>query len=167
MTRSNAQTLMMGCGLAALGAAAVFWVLATAAANAGPKKPEDPPAPAATSGPAAGDLAIDFSAADVASLTYTSEGEMLQRFECTDPEAITGVVDALAQIELGEPTELFALDAGDRLVFLLNDGSERGYFFEAGIYVDGDVRRTVDSGVGELREALNAVRESSAGEADQ
>lgn len=161
MTRSNAQRLMMGCGLAALGAAAVFWVLAMAAANTEPKGPEGPPAPAAASDSAAGDLALDFSAADVASLTYISEGEMLQRYECTDPEAIGRVVDALARLELGEPTELVALDAGDRLVFLLNDGSERRYFFEAGIYVDGDVRRPVDSGGGDLTQALNSVRESS------
>lgn len=162
MTRSNAQRLMMGCGLAALGVAAVFWVLAMAAANAGPKGPEDSPAPAA-----AGDLAPDFSAADVASLTYISEGEMLQRYECTNPEAIGRVVDALARIELGEPTELVALDAGDRLVFFLNDGSERRYFFEAGIYVDGDVRRPVDSGGGDLAQALNSVRESSVEGAEQ
>lgn len=167
MTRSNAQRLMMGCGLAALGAAAVFWVLAMAAANTEPEGPEGPPAPAAASDSAAGDLALDFSAADVASLTYISEGEMLQRYECTDPEAIGRVVDALARLELGEPTELVALDAGDRLVFLLNDGSERRYFFEAGIYVDGDVRRTVDSGAGDLAQALGYVRESSVEEAEQ
>lgn len=167
MTRSNAQRLMLGCGVAALGAAAVFWVLSMAAASAGPKGPESPPAPAVTGSPVAGDLALDFSTADVASLTYISEGEMLQRFECTDPEAIAGVVDALARIELGEPTELVALDAGDCLIFLLNDGSERRYFFEAGIYVDGDVRRTVDSGAGELAQALGFVRESSVEEAEQ
>lgn len=167
MTRSNAQRLVMGCGVAALGAAAVFWVLAMAAANAGPKEPEVPPAPAATSDPAADGVAIDFSADDVASLTYISEGEMLQRFECADPEAIAGVVDALARLELGEPTELFALDAGDCLIFLLNDGSERRYFFEAGIYVDGGVRRTVDSGAGDLAQALGYVRESSVEEAEQ
>lgn len=128
MTRSNAQRLMLGCGVAALGAAAVFWVLSMAAANAGPKGPESPPAPAVAGGPA---------------------------------------VDALARIELGESTELFALDAGDCLIFLLNDGSERRYFFEAGIYVDGDVRRTVDSGAGELAQALGYVRESSVEEAEQ
>ena len=92
---------------------------------------------------------------------------MLQRFECADPEAIARVVNALARIELGEPTELFALDAGDCLVFLLNDGSERRYFFEAGVYVDGDVRRTVDSGAGGLAQALDLVRESSAEGVDQ
>lgn len=167
MTRSNAQRLMLGCGVAALGAAAVFWVLSMAAANAGPKGPESPSAPAVAGGPAAGDLALDFSTADVASLTYISEGEMLQRYECSEPEAIAGVVDALARIELGESTELFALDAGDCLIFLLNDGSERRYFFEAGIYVDGDVRRTVDSGAGELAQALGYVRESSVEEAEQ
>lgn len=57
MTGSNAQRLMLGCGVAALGAAAVFWVLSMAAANAGPKGPESPPAPAVAGGPAAGDLA--------------------------------------------------------------------------------------------------------------
>ena len=170
MTRSNAQRLVIGCGLAALGAAAIFWVLAMAAANAGPKGSEEPAVPSATSdpsAPAASDLALDFSAGDVASLTYISEGEMLQRFECADPEAIARVVNALARIELGEPTELFALDAGDCLVFLLNDGSERRYFFEAGVYVDGDVRRTVDSGAGGLAQALDPVRESSAEGVDQ
>lgn len=60
MTRSNAQRLMLGCGVAALGAAAVFWVLSMAAANAGPKGPESPPAPAVAGGPAAGDLAQAF-----------------------------------------------------------------------------------------------------------
>lgn len=167
MTGFNAQRLVVGCGLAALGAAAVFWALAMAAANTGPKGPGNPSAPAATDGPAAGDLALDFSAADVASLTYISEGEMLQRYECADPEAIGKVVDALARLELGEPTELVALDAGDCLIFLLNDGSERRYFFEAGVYVDGDVRRTVDSGAGDLRQALGYVRESSVEEAEQ
>ena len=96
-----------------LGAAVVFWLLAMAAANTGPKGPEDPSAPAVAGGPSAGDLALEFSAADVASLTYISEGEMLRRYECTDPEAIGRVVGALARIELGEPTELVALDAGD------------------------------------------------------
>ena len=167
MAWSNAQRLVIGCGIAALGAAAVFWVLAMAETNAGPKVPEDPSAPAATDGPAAGDLALDFSAGDVASLTYISEGEMLQRYECADPEAIGKVVDALARIELGEPTELVALDAGDCLIFLLNDGSERRYFFEAGIYVDGDVRRMVDFGADDLRRALGYVRESSAEGAEQ
>ena len=167
MTWSNAQRLMLGCGVAARGAAAVFGGLSVAAANAGPKGPESPPAPAATGGPVAGDLALDFSTADVASLTYISEGEILQRYECSEPEAIAGVVDALARIELGESTELSALDAGDCLIFLLNDGSERRYFFEAGIYVDGDVRRTVDSGAGELTQALGYVRESSVEEAEQ
>lgn len=167
MAWSNAQRLVIGCGIAALGAAAVFWVLAMAKTNAGPKVPEDPSAPAATDGPAAGDLALDFSAGDVASLTYISEGEMLQRYECADPEAIGKVVDALARIELGEPTELVALDAGDCLIFLLNDGSEHRYFFEAGIYVDGDVRRMVDSGADNLRRALGYVRESSAEGAEQ
>ena len=84
-----------------------------AAANTGPKGPENPSAPAVAGGPSAGDLALEFSAADVASLTYISEGEMLRRYECTDPEAIGRVVGALARIELGEPTELVALDAGD------------------------------------------------------
>lgn len=96
-----------------LGAAVAFWYLAMAAANTGPKGPEDPSAPAVAGGPSAGDLALDFSAADVASLTYISEGEMLRRYECTDSEAIGRVVGALARIELGEPTELVALDAGD------------------------------------------------------
>ena len=163
----NAQRLVIGCGIAALGAAAVFWVLAMAETNAGQKGPEDPSAPAATDGPAAGDLALDFSAGDVASLTYISEGEMLQRYECADPEAIGKVVDALARIELGEPTELVALDADDCLIFLLNDGSERRYFFEAGIYVDGDVRRMVDSGGGDLTQVLGLVRESSVEVAEQ
>ncbi len=170
MTRSNAQRLVIGCGLAALGAAAIFWVLAMAAANAGPKGSEEPAVPSATSdpsAPAASDLALDFSAGDVASLTYISEGEMLQRYECADPEAIGKVVDALARIELGEPTELVTLDAGDHLIFLLNDGSERRYFFEAGIYVDGDVRRMVDSGGGDLTQALGLVRESSVEVAEQ
>lgn len=167
MTGFNAQRLVIGCGLAALGAAAVFWVLAMAAANTGPEGLGNPSAPAATDGPAAGDLALDFSAVDVASLTYISDGEMLQRYECADPEVIAGVVEALARLELGEPTELVALDAGDCLIFLLNDGSERRYFFEAGVYVDGDVRRTVDSGAGDLRQALGYVRESSVEEAEQ
>ena len=167
MTGFNAQRLVVGCGLAALGAAAVFWVLAMAAANTGPKGLGNPSAPAATDGPAAGDLALDFSAADVASLTYISEGEMLQRYECADPEVIAGVVDVLARLELGGPTELIALDVGDHLIFLLNDGTERRYFFEAGIYVDGDVRRTVDSGTGDLRQALGYVRESSVEVAEQ
>ena len=57
-----------------LGAAVVFWLLAMAAANTGPKGPENPSAPAVTGGPSAGDL---------------------------------------ARIELGEPAELVALDAGD------------------------------------------------------
>ena len=167
MAWSNAQRLVIGCGIAALGAAAVFWVLAMAETNAGQKGPEDPSVPAATADPAAGDLALDFSAGDVASLTYISEGEMLQRYECADPEAIGKVVGALARIELGEPTELVALDAGDCLIFLLNDGSERRYFFEGGIYVDGDVRRMVDFGADDLRWALGYVRESSAEGAEQ
>ena len=167
MVWSNAQRLVIGCGFVALGAAAVFWVLATAATNAGQKVPKDPSAPAAADGSAASDLALDFSAGDVASLTYISEGEMLQRYECADPEAIGKVVDALARIELGEPTELVALDAGDCLIFLLNDGSERRYFFEAGICVDGDVRRMVDFGADDLRRALGYVRESSAEGAEQ
>lgn len=167
MTGFNAQRLVIGCGLAALGAAAVFWVLAMAAANTGPKGPEGPSVPSAAGGPAADGVALDFSAADVASLTYISDGEMLQRYECADPEVIGKVVDALARIELGEPTELVALDAGDCLIFLLNDGSERRYFFEAGIYVDGDVRRTVDSGGGDLTQALGLVRESSVEVAEQ
>ena len=96
-----------------LGAAVVFWLLAMAAANTGPKGPENPSAPAVAGGPSAGDLAFDFSAADVASLTYISEGEMLQRYECTDSEAIGRVVDALTRLGLGEPTELVALDVGD------------------------------------------------------
>ena len=167
MTGFNAQRLVVGCGLAALGAAAVFWVLAMAAANTGPKGPEGPSVPSAAGGPVADGVALDFSAADVASLTYISEGEMLQRYECADPEVIAGVVDALARLELGGPTELIALDAGDHLIFLLNDGTERRYFFEAGIYVDGDVRRTVDSGTGDLRQALGYVRESSVEVAEQ
>lgn len=167
MTGFNAQRLVIGCGLAALGAAAVFWVLAMAAANIGPKGPEGPSVPSAAGGPAADGVALDLSAADVASLTYISEGEMLQRYECADSEVIAGVVDALARLELGEPTELIALDAGDHLIFLLNDGTERRYFFEAGIYVDGDVRRTVDSGADDLRQALGLVRESSAEGAEQ
>lgn len=167
MTGFNVQRLVIGCGLAALGAAAVFWVLAMAAANTGPKGPGNPSAPAAMDGPTAGDLALDFSAVDVASLTYISDGEMLQRYECADPEVIAGVVEALARLELGEPTELIALDAGDHLIFLLNDGTERRYFFEAGIYVDGDVRRTVDSGAGDLTQALGYVRESSVEVAEQ
>ena len=57
-----------------LGAAVVFWLLAMAAANTGPKGPENPSAPAVAGGPSAG---------------------------------------ALARIELGESTELVALDAGD------------------------------------------------------
>lgn len=52
----------------------VFWLLAMAAANTGPKGPENPSAPAVAGGPSAGDL---------------------------------------ARLELGEPTELVALDAGD------------------------------------------------------
>ena len=167
MTGFNAQRLVIGCGLAALGAAAVFWVLAMAAANTGPKGPEGPSVPSAAGGPVADGVALDFSAADVASLTDISEGEMLQRYECADPEVIAGVVDALARLELGGPTELIALDAGDHLIFLLNDGTERRYFFEAGIYVDGDVRRTVDSGTGDLRQALGYVRESSVEVAEQ
>ena len=168
MTGFNVQRLVIGCGLAALGAAAVFWVLAMAAANTGPKGPEGPSVPSAAGGPAAaGDLALDFSAADVASLTYISEGEMLQRYECADPEVIAGVVDALARLELGGSTELIALDVGDHLIFLLNDGTERRYFFEAGVYVDGDVRRTVDSGAGDLTQALGYVRESSVEVAEQ
>lgn len=167
MTGFNAQRLVIGCGLAALGAAAVFWVLAMVAANTGPKGPEGPSVPSAAGGPAADGVALDFSAADVASLTYISDGEMLQRYECADPEAIGKVVHALARLELGEPTELVALDAGDHLIFLLNDGSERRYFFEAGVYVDGDVRRTVDSGAGDLRQALGYVRESSVEETEQ
>lgn len=167
MTGFNAQRLVIGCGFAALGAAVVFWVLAMATANTGPKGPEGPSVPSAAGGPAADGVALDFSAADVASLTYISDGEMLQRYECADPEVIAGVVDALARLELGEPTKLVALDAGDHLIFLLNDGTERRYFFEAGIYVDGDVRRTVDSGAGDLRQALGYVRESSAEGAEQ
>lgn len=167
MTGFNAQRLVIGCGLAALGAAAVFWVLAMTAANTGPKGPEGPSAPSAAGGPAADGVALDFSAADVASLTYISDGEMLQRYECADPEVIAGVVDALARLELGGPTELVALDAGDHLIFLLNDGTERRYFFEAGVYVDGDVRRTVDSGAGDLTQALGYVRESSVEVAEQ
>lgn len=167
MTGFNAQRLVIGCGFAALGAAAVFWVLAMAAANTGPEGPGNPSAPAAMDGPATGDLALDFYAADVASLTYISDGEMLQRYECADPEVIAGVVEALARLELGEPTELVALDAGDHLIFLLKDGTERRYFFEAGVYVDGDVRRTVDSGTGDLRQALGYVRESSVEVAEQ
>ena len=167
MAWSNAQRLVIGCGIAALGAAAVFWVLAMAAANTGPKGPEGPSVPSAAGGPAADGVALDFSAADVASLTYISDGEMLRRYECADPEVIAGVVDALARLELGEPTELVALDAGDHLIFLLNDGTERRYFFEAGIYVDGDVRRTVDSGAGDLTQALGCVRESSVEAAEQ
>ena len=138
-----------------------------AAANTGPKGPEDPSAPAVAGGPSAGDLALEFSAADVASLTYISEGEMLRRYECTDSEAIGRVVGALARIELGEPAELVVLDVGDRLIFLLNDGTERRYFFEAGVYVDGDVRRTVDSGAGDLTQALGLVCESSVEGAEQ
>lgn len=167
MTGFNAQRLVIGCGFAALGAAVVFWVLAMATANTGPKGPEGPSVPSAAGGPAADGVALDFSAADVASLTYISDGEMPQRYECADPEVIAGVVDALARLELGEPTKLVALDAGDHLIFLLNDGTERRYFFEAGIYVDGDVRRTVDSGAGDLRQALGYVRESSVEVAEQ
>lgn len=167
MTGFNVQRLVIGCGLAALGAAAVFWVLAMAAANTGPKGPEGPSVPSAAGGPAADGVALDFSAADVASLTYISDGEMLQRYECADPEVIAGVVEALARLELGKPTKLVALDAGDCLIFLLNDGSERRYFFEAGVYVDGDVRRTVDSGAGDLTQALGYVRESSVEVAEQ
>lgn len=167
MTGFNVQRLVIGCGIAALGAAAVFWVLAMATANTGPKGPEDPSVPSAAGGPAADGVALDFSAADVASLTYISDGEMLQRYECSDPEVIAGVVEALARLELGEPTKLVALDAGDHLIFLLNDGTERRYFFEAGVYVDGDVRRTVDSGAGDLRQALGYVRESSVEVAEQ
>lgn len=76
-------------------------------------------------------------------------------------------MDALTRLGLGEPTELVALDVGDRLIFLLNDGTERRYFFEAGVYVDGDVRRTVDSGAGDLTQALGLVRESSVEGAEQ
>ena len=39
-----------------LGAAVVFWLLAMAAANTGPKGPEDSSAPAVAGGPSAGDL---------------------------------------------------------------------------------------------------------------
>lgn len=162
MTGFNAQRLVIGGGLAVLGAAVVFWLLAMSAANTGPKGSEHPSAPAV-----AGGFVLDFSAADVASLTYISEGEMLQRYECTDSEAIGRVVDALTRLGLGEPTELVALDVGDRLIFLLNDGTERRYFFEAGVYVDGDVRRTVNSGAGDLTQALGLVRESSVEGAEQ
>lgn len=74
MTGFNAQRLVIGGGLAVLGAAVVFWLLAMSAANTGPKGSEHPSAPAVAGGPSAGDL---------------------------------------ARLELGEPTELVALDAGD------------------------------------------------------
>lgn len=71
-------------------------------------------------------------------------------------------MDALRSIELGDTTTLAASDAGERLDFLLADGTRRSFYFEAGAYTDGDASRVMTKGGDALSRALRTVRESGA-----
>lgn len=189
MASSNMRKLVIGCGAAVIAVAVVFWALSLLAAGAWHRElaPENRGASASSSGapmgpttgtstdvdpatnansPAPADhvtgIPIGFEATDAIRLTYTHEGEASTTFECEDTQLIAQVVDALRSIELGDTTTLAASDAGERLDFLLADGTRRSFYFEAGAYADGDASRVMTKGGDALSRALRTVCESGA-----
>lgn len=132
MASSNMRKLVIGCGAAVIAVAVVFWALSLLAAGAWHRE-----------------------------LAPESRGASTT-FECEDTQLIAQVVDALRSIELGDTTTLAASDAGERLDFLLADGTRRSFYFEAGAYTDGDASRVMTKGGDALSRALRTVRESGA-----